>query len=217
MRIVLLLLTVGFFSCKHSVKRDSFIPMEYRYPIDSLDKARTFIYQNPVSLEKEYTDRYKEMRSGETFLWARQYNQGGTFDSSSSRNYEMNEIYSFDPYINRLSKVEIKRDTVIRDSTAFGQNIRETLIKGFNYSILQTAKSGYVKDTVIEWAGKKYDCIVIKGLLITNFLSIDTAASRQWVTTHYSYFAKSIGLIKYMLPDSNRYQTFNLVDIIPKK
>ncbi|MGE0637647.1 MAG: hypothetical protein AB7G44_15885 [Bacteroidia bacterium] len=214
---------------------DSTLWKDYSYPIDQIGKGKTLVYKRVGEKNADiFEDVHLISELGKQYLISKFYASSMNYDSSK---YDINgkliESYTFmlsgisdnvylshPPIIQNFHvqnyfpvKGVILQDTLIDTEKKLKKHIRQIVYLKNDTSITFKDEVEYLKDTVITWQGKQYDCIVTTGKRIIEHANKD-------YTMHYtnesgvSYFAKGIGIIRYTRnTHNNSVKIIELVEI----
>jgi len=201
-----ILLFVALFLNKCSDKKSNyFIPEEFQYPENKIEKGKTFIYQN--ALRKKITFRsIKLLNINERkYFISKEFDSTSTTDSAIFFKGKILEDYNF--VLNGghgATKASIAEDTVINNGSKLGKHVTEYIFNTPTTSMIVNVEDIFVKDTSCIWQGKTLDCLEIQSLAKVQFNSLTDTLSKYFLNaSNLMYYAKGVGLIKYIIQFRN--------------
>lgn len=192
--------------------RERLIPKEYEYPEDSLSIARTFVFRNDSSGEQQWIDKSLRHTSNGNLVTEKRYAKGSQFDSTIYLNGKAIGLYNNIYIPGKITSGMVMEDTVVRDGTRLGRQLRKTFYHGPDYDVLIEGKEYFLKDTSITWQNHNYPCLVTRTEVIANF-RLDTLTLQSLQSFHNLYFGKGIGLIKFTTEYKEEFISFGLKEI----
>jgi hypothetical protein len=217
--LVFVLLSISVAGCSGQ-KRPYFMPKTFEYPDDSIGEGKTFTYHDSAHNQDTYIDLRSFMMGRDTLRSYLRYNAKSRIDSQIINHGQL--IETFDQLSTRhprLFKGEQVLDLTIDDGTKLGKNKKSWTYHNDNLTLAISSESQFVKDTSMLWQGRLLPCLVIHSDGKMDVRSKKYASLNYTSTVlYYGYYAKSIGLIKYILAFTDRkkvdhYQRWNLASI----
>jgi hypothetical protein len=201
-----ILLFVAFFLNKCSDNKSTyFIPEKFQYPENKIDQGKTFIYQNTLTKKLAFKSFKILDIEGQKYLITKQFDSTSTIDSAISLNGKTVEDYYF--VLNgghSVTKANIIDDTVISNGLKLGKHVTKFIYQTPTISMTTNVEDVFVKDTSCIWDGKTRDCLAIKSIAKVQFNSMtDTSFKYVLNASNIMYYAKNIGLIKYIIQFKN--------------
>jgi hypothetical protein len=202
--IILLFVALSLNKCSDK-KSNYFIPQEFQYPENKIEKGKTFIYQN--ALRKKITFRSVELSNinGQKYLISKEFDSTSTTDSAIFLNGKILEDYNFVLNGgNSATKAIIAEDTVINNGLKLGKHVKEYIFQTPATSVIINIEDIFIKDTSCIWQGKTLDCLEIQSVAKVKFNSLtDTSFKYLLNASNLMYYAKGVGLIKYIIQFRN--------------
>lgn len=124
--IYLLLIITPYYSCTTSKKIKQFIPTEYFFPEDQLNKGKTFIYIDQSNGDSSFHDLYHYKKDNETYLIRTTYSRNEHSDSLIYLNYKLIEVHSYFFSKTQATKAMILSDTIIDNGRRLGKKYSDS-------------------------------------------------------------------------------------------
>lgn len=197
-------------------KKDRFYPAEYLYPLNKLGKGKTYVYEDIGGTQYNYTDVIPMRDHNQPVIAIRHRTTSQTVDSLiCSENWLLLDSYLFLPGSgSKALKGKILEDDVIDDGSRLGKHISRTEYSDPGFVLTVATESVFVKDTVIYWQDKKFDCIKTHEPTTIKFKSTkDSSNTRQMEIIFDGFLAKGIGAIRYTGGLPEKPETFVLMEI----
>jgi hypothetical protein len=205
-------------------KTPRFIPKAFEYPDDSIGQGKTFIYHDSVHNQDTYLELRSIVRGSDTVQSCFRYNDTAVLDSQIINHGKLIETYrALSSLYPRMYKGEDIVDVTTDDGTKLGRN--KNSMTYHNDTVTETIswEGQFIKDTSIIWKGQLLPCLVIQS---NGKLEVRSKKYAPLNFTSkgllYGYYAKNIGLIKYVLTFKDRknndhYLPWNLTSIENRK
>lgn len=198
-----------FASCSRQ-KTPRFIPIAFEYPDDSIGQGKTFIYHDSVHNQDTYEELRSIVRGSDTVQSYFRYNDTAVLDSQIINHGQLLEAYrALSSLYPRMYKGEDLVDATINDGTRLGTNKRSITYHNDTATVTYSSESQFIKDTSIVWRDQWLPCLVVQTNGKLEVRSKKYAAlnytSRVLL---YGYYAKNIGVIKYILTFRDRKNNY---------
>jgi hypothetical protein len=197
-----ILLVVALFLNKCSDKKsDYFIPKEFQYLKNKIESGKTFIYQNILTKQLAFKSVAILDIQGQDYFITKEFDSASTTDSAISLNGKILEDYN--SVLNGghgMTKENIAEDTVINNGLKLGKHLKNCSFQTPTTTMILNIEDFFVKDTSCIWEGKTLDCLEIQSVakIQSNILS-DTLFNKFLNVSVLMYYAKSVGLVKYII------------------
>lgn len=205
-------------------KMPRFIPKAFEYPDDSIGEGKTFTFHDSVHNENTYLELRSFMIGNDTVQSHFRYNDTAVVDSELINHGQLMETYrALSSLYPRMYKGEDIVDVTINDGTKLGSNKMSTTYHNDTVTETISWESQFIKDTSIIWKGQLLPCLVVQS---NGKLKVRSKKYAPLNFTSkgllYDYYAKSIGVIKYVLTYKDRknnyhYLSWNLTSIENRK
>ena len=201
MRQLFCALLFTFLTSCSGQKTPRFIPKAFEYPDDSIGQGKTFIYHDSLHNQDTYLELRSIVRGSDTVQSYFRYNDTAVLDSQIINQGRLMETYrALSSLYPRMYKGEDIVDVTTDDGTKLGRNKKSTTYHNDTVTETISWESQFIKDTSIIWKGQLLPCLVIQS---NGKLEVRSKKYTPLNFTSrgllYDYYAKNIGVIKYLL------------------
>jgi hypothetical protein len=203
-------------SCSSEKESNSFLPKEYRFPIDQIGDGKTFVFRKvgfPDQISMKDVEIVKE--SGNEFLISKQYSKDAVFDSSK-RTIDGKLIESLTYMMGNSKPVKgiIQEDKIIKNGSRYGQKVFKVKYEYAGRNAIINSTEEFLKDTILAYQGEMLSCVVTKLNSTIQFWEEKNPNSKQKILySGKSFFAKGNGMIRYTSKTEDDFSTWELLEI----